>query len=215
MCCREGTCDPWRRFLAVRIIDGMHRPLRSLSRHPRDPWFRRRPRWAIAVAAALFAGVFALRLWVGDPIGAAADLYAFPVALVAFAFGRSAGVGAGVWGAALMAVPLGQAGVDHSLLGWSARVLAIVLIGLVVGDASDRLAAAQRLRLDVVLATERHREAIEINDGLVQGMAATKWLLEAGRDGAALDVLNEALSTGEQMVSKLIREAGAGNASWR
>ena len=163
----------------------------------------------------LFAGVFAAPLLIGDPIGAAADLYVFPVALVAFAFGARAGVGAGALGAVLMALPPGEAGVDQSMLGWMARALAIVLIGLVVGDASDRLAAAQRLRVDVVVATERHREAIEINDGLVQGMAAAKWQLEAGRDSAALETLTDVLATGEQLVSKLIREADTGQVSRR
>ena len=175
-----------------------------------EPWFRRRPRWAVAVGGALFAGVFVTRLLAGDPSGAVTDLYAFPVALLAFAFGAPAGVGAGVLAAALVSVQLGETGVDHSPLGLAARAVAIVLIGLVVGDASDRSAAAQQLRSDVALATERHREAIEINDGLVQGVAAAKWLLEAGRDSAALDALNETMSTGERLVSKLIREASAG-----
>ena len=169
----------------------------------------------MAVAGLLFAAVFAACQLIGDPIGALADLSVFPVALIAFAFGARAGIGAGVFGAVLMAVPLAGAGVDHSVLGWTARALAIVLIGLVVGDASDRLAAAQRLRVDVVVATERHREAIEINDGLVQGMAAAKWQLEAGRDTAALETLTEVLATGEQLVSKLIREADSGQLSRR
>jgi signal transduction histidine kinase len=165
---------------------------------------------AVAVAGALFAIVFATRLLASDRTDAVADLYAFPVALIAFAFGRPAGVGAGLLAVALVSAQLEETGVDHSPLGLAARAVAIVLIGLVVGDASDRLSAAQRLRASVALATERHREAIEINDGLVQGLAAAKWLLEAGRDRAALDAINETLSTGERLVSKLIREAGAG-----
>jgi hypothetical protein len=164
----------------------------------------------VGVAGVLFAGVFSARLLAGDPTGAVTDLYAFPVALIAIAFGGWAGIGTGLLAAALVSVQLGESGIDHSPLGLAARAVAVVLIGFVVGDASDRLAAAQRMRSAVSLATERHREAIEINDGLVQGVAAAKWLLEAGRDAAALEALNETLSTGERLVSKLIREASAG-----
>jgi signal transduction histidine kinase len=161
----------------------------------------------MAVATVAFACVFAGRLAVADPVGAVADVYAFPVALIAVGFGAAAGAGAGILGAALMSLPLGQAGIDHSPLSWAMRAAALLVIGVLLGDASDRLAAAQQLHAKIALATERHREAIEINDGLVQGMAAAKWLLEAGRDDAALDALTQTLATGEQLVSKLIREA--------
>jgi signal transduction histidine kinase len=155
----------------------------------------------------MFAVVFVVRLIVADPVGAAADLYVFPVALIALGFGARAGVAAGLAGAMLLTIPLGEAGIDHSPLSWAARAVAMTAMGLVLGDASDRLAEAQRLRSAVALAAERHREAIEFNDGLVQGLAAAKWQLEAGRGGAALETLNETIATGEQLVSKLIREA--------
>jgi hypothetical protein len=87
--------------------------------------------------------------------------------------------------------------------------VAVLLVAAVLGDASDRLSASHRIRLDLAVAAERHREAIEVNDGLVQGMAAAKWLLEAGRTSAALDTLDQTLLAGQQLVSKLIRDAGS------
>ena len=187
----------------------MRMRLHLLASPSADPWFRRRPRWAVAGAGALFAGVFAARLLIGDLDGAAADLYVFPVALLAVGFGHRAGVAAGVVAMALMIVPVGQAVVDDSPLAWAARAVSIVLVGFVLGDASDRLVVAQQLRLDAAMSAERHREAVEINDGLVQGMAAAKWLLEAGRDRAALETLDETVRVGHRLVSSLIRDAGA------
>ena len=184
---------------------------RALRRRGLDPWFRRRPRSAAVVAASLFAGIVVARLAGVPPASSLADLGVFPVALAALAFGRTAGVASGVVGAALTSAPPAATGHTDSLLGWLLHALSIVVIGGLLGDASDRLAAAQRLRSEIFLSAQRHREAIEINDGLVQGMAATKWLLESGREAAALDALSETLENGEQLVSKLIRDAAIGS----
>jgi hypothetical protein len=151
--------------------------------------------------------VFAASLLNGDPAGAVVDLYVLPVALVAVAFGRRTGIAAGLLGAGLIAVSPGPAGMGHSVLGSIVRAVAVVLVAAVLGDASDRLWAAHRLRTDIAIAAERHREAIEVNDGLVQGMAAAKWLLESGRRSEALATLDETLLVGQRLVSKLIRDA--------
>jgi hypothetical protein len=48
---------------------------------------------------------------------------------------------------------------------------------------------------------------VEINDSLVQGMAAAKWSLEAGRVDNGLAALEETLDQGQRLVSQLIRDA--------
>lgn len=68
----------------------------GVSRRSDVPWFRDRARWAIAAAVALFVAVFAMRLLIGDSEDAVGLLYALPVALVAVAFGRAAGIAAGL-----------------------------------------------------------------------------------------------------------------------
>lgn len=68
-----------------------------------------------------------------------------------------------------------------------------------------REAEAQRRRLEK--AALLHREAIEINDSLIQRMSAAKWALEAGHAEAALQALTEAGSEALQLVSGLIRRA--------
>jgi hypothetical protein len=194
----------------------MHMRSNRPRRHGVDPWFRRRPQWAVAIAGALFAGVFAARLLIGDLAGVEAYLYVFPVALLAVAFGRWAGTAAGVVATALASMSIGPSAVDHAPTTWAARAVAVVLVGLVLGDASDRLVVAQRLRIDAAMAAERHRQGVVINDGLVQGVAAAKWLLEAGRDTAALETLDETLRVGQRLVSDLIRDAGGRmTTTWR
>jgi len=174
------------------------------------PWFRERPQWTISVAVALFAGVFALRLSMGSPEDVINMLYGLPVALVALAFGRSAGVLAGLTAVMLVGAWALLEDVELSAFGWASRILPLLLLGGLLGDASDRLAAADARQRSLEAATQRHRDATEVNDTLVQGMAAAKWAFEAGRTESGLKTLTETIEVGHQLVSKLMREADMG-----
>jgi hypothetical protein len=194
----------------------MHSYLMELTRPARDArgtqraWFRERPQWAATVAAALFAGVFTLRLTTGNTDDAINMLYALPVALVALTFGRTPGVLAGLLAVALVAAWVLLDDVELSALGWASRVLPLLLLGGLLGDASDRLAAADARRRALEAAAQRHRDATEVNDTLVQGMAAAKWAFEAGRTESGLRTLTDTLEVGHQLVSKLMRQADMG-----
>jgi len=174
------------------------------------PWFRNRATWAIVVAASLFAAVFALRLLTGDAQDAVSLLYALPVALVAMAFGRTPGITAGLLAVVLVVTWAAVREVDLTLLGWASRVVPLLLLGALLGDASNRLALAGARQLAMEAAEQRHREATEINDTLIQGMAAARWALEAGRYDVGLSTLEETLAVGHELVSKLLREADMG-----
>ncbi|HSJ21309.1 MAG TPA: hypothetical protein VK964_12110 [Nocardioidaceae bacterium] len=182
------------------------------TRHASDfaPWFRERPRMTVAVAALLFATIFVLRLTYGVPVDAVNLLYTLPVALLALAFGRTAGILAGLVAVALVVAWILLADVDLSALGWISRVVPLLLLGGLLGDASDRLATASEQQRLLEAATQRQRDAAEVNDTLVQGMSAAKWALEAGRHEAGLKTLQDTLSLGHQLVSKLLREADMG-----
>jgi K+-sensing histidine kinase KdpD len=174
------------------------------------PWFWRSSTLAVVVAVALFLVVFVVRLTVGDATDAINMLYTLPIALLALAFGLRAGALAG---AASVALIVGWVLVDDvalTPLGWASRVIPMLLLGLVLGDASDRLRRAEDERRTLEQAAQRHRDAVEINDTLVQGMTAAKWALEAGRLEAGLGTLDETLKLGHQLVSKLLREADMG-----
>ncbi|CAI9415632.1 hypothetical protein [Nocardioides sp. T2.26MG-1] len=175
-----------------------------------DAWFRRRPPLTWAVVVALFAGIFALRLSGGTVEDAYSMLYVFPVALVAVAFGRRAGTAAGVVAVALIVVWAVTRDVGLDPLGWASRVLPILLLGLLVGDATDRVRRTESERRRLESAALLHRDAIEINDSLVQGMVAAKWSLEAGNLDAGLSTLNATITQAHELVSGLIRQAGMG-----
>lgn len=204
----QRTFDLWDRDGPARTLDLM--PAFSVSPRPRDPWFRRRPRVALTVAALLFAGVLVLRMFVGDAADAYSMLYVLPVALLAMAFGLRAGVGAGLVAVALVAAWVLADDVSLTPTGWLSRVVPILLLGIVLGDATDRLRQAEEQRQRLEAAALLHREAIEINDSLVQGMAAAKWSLESGQTDIGIQTLETTISRAQDLVSGLIRRADMG-----
>jgi hypothetical protein len=174
------------------------------------PWFRRRPDLAVGIAAMLFVAVFALRMTSDDAVSSVNLLYTFPIALLSLAFGRRVGFAAGAAAVVLVIVWAAARGVDLGVLGWVSRLVPLVLLGWLLGDASDRLIAAEEERSRLEAAAQRHRDATEVNDTLVQGMAAAKWALEAGRHEAALRTLQQTIELGHELVSKLMREGDMG-----
>ena len=175
------------------------------------------PRWALAVIVALFGAVLLFRLMVGSPTDAYSLFYALPVALAASAFGFRGGIAAGLVTIPLIAVWVVTHDVPLTPMGWLSRVVPLLLLGVLLGRAVDRgqRAEAERReaeegRSQAELAAMLHREAIEINDTLIQQLAAAKWAFEAGRNEAGLDALTEAVGNAQQLVSDLIRRADMG-----
>lgn len=209
---RFGTFDPVKLARLCRTVVRM--AFFGASRHSDGaplPWFRERPHWTVGVAIVLAVGVFMLRLLIGDaPSDAVTMLFTLPIALVALAFGRTAGIGAGLVACCLVAFWVVARDIDVSVIGWLSRLLPFLLLGGLLGDASDRLADAAERQRALEAATQRQRDATEVNDTLVQGMAAAKWSLEAGRVDSGLKTLTETIELGHQLVSKLLREADMG-----
>ena len=192
-------------------MERMRAPTRAASGPAvRLPWFRAHPGWTVVVAGGLFLAVFVLRVLDSEELDAVNLLYALPVALVALAFGRSAGFAAGVLAVALVAAWSLLSDIDLSALGWASRAIPLLLLGVLLGDAADRLEVVDERRRALENAAQRHRDATEVNDTLVQGMAAAKWSLEAGRTEAGVAMLSETLELGHKLVSELLREADMG-----
>lgn len=181
-----------------------------LDRSPNEPWFRQRPVLVLAVSTALYLGVLVLRLSVGDAADAYSLLYVFPVALLALTFGWRGGLAAGAVAVALVLLWTILGDVSLSPTGWLSRAVPMLVLGVLLGDASDRVRRADAARQQLESAALLHREAIEINDSLVQGMTAAKWSLEAGRTEAGLQVLDETILHAQDLVSGLIRQADMG-----
>ena len=177
---------------------------------PRDPWFRRQPRLTVSVIAALFGAVLGLRLLEWTSPDAYSMFYVLPVALAAAAFGERGGVAASLVAVVLMVVTAWAGSESPDAVGWATQVVPIALLGVLLGRATDRarVVEAERRRLEV--AGLLHRQAIEINDSIVQRMAAAKWSLEAGQTDAGLEKLTVAVAEAQRLVSELIRRAQMG-----
>jgi hypothetical protein len=166
--------------------------------------YTQRPGAAAIVALGLYAGVFTMRLMIHgtDPITV---FYIFPVALLAMTLGSRAGVAAGIVGVLLIVAWGAIDGVAANPLGWIGRVAPIMLLGFLVGRATDRLRAAAQTRQALFAAQLREREAAEINDSIIQDLVAVKWSIEAGQIEPGLDALTDTIATTESLVAALLR----------
>jgi hypothetical protein len=175
------------------------------------PWFRRRRRVALCVAAAFWAVIGAVGLLApGDRIALFAVL-ALPTALLAVSFGTKGGIAAGMAAAVLCAGWAAVNSGDGIGLGAWAGAGPLFLLGALLGQAVDSVAAseeearkADETRMGLLRAADHRREAVEINDTLVQSVAIAKWALEAGDVERALAILEETVETGQRLVTALI-----------
>jgi hypothetical protein len=167
-----------------------------------------RPRLAVATAGALFVLIVAVRWRNGGPADATALLFTVPIALLAATLGARAGVLASLLAIGFLVLWVTHAGVHLSPVGWAARLVPLLMMGTLLGAVTDRLRRAEAERYQLALGAHRRREAIEINDSIVQGLSAIKWSLDAGNTHQALALTAEHLELGHRLVSDLIRDAG-------
>jgi signal transduction histidine kinase len=159
---------------------------------------------ALGVAGALTTAISLLRFSVDGVEDSIANLYALPVALVALTFGRRAGLMAGVAATGLLLWWVLAADQHLTPLGWTSRVMPLVLLGGLVGDAADRVRSVDR--------TERHaralealgRDTAELHDSLLQHLAVAKWRLESGDTEHSLDSITEAMADGQELIRQLL-----------
>jgi signal transduction histidine kinase len=171
------------------------------------PWFVGRPRVAIATATTLFAATFVLLMSTGPRSDVSDLLFSLPIALLAAAFGLRGGICAGLVSVALLAVLPLVGGTPLTPVGWVTRIVPLLLLGLLLGDALDRLRRAEAQRIRLLETERRHREAVQLNDTIVQSLSAAKWALEAADLKAGLEIVADTLSRSQQLVSDLIRGA--------
>lgn len=177
------------------------------------PWFRRHPGSALSVAAALFVAVLVLRLLAGSVSDAFSMLYALPVALVASTLGVRAGAGAGLLAIGLIGVWVAADDISLTPLGWMSRVVPLLLLGILVGRAADQVREAEEERRRMETSALLHQEAIEVNDTLVQGLAAARLYFEGGDVETGRRILDETIAQARELVSGLIRRADMGGRS--
>lgn len=156
---------------------------------------------ALVVIVGLLVAVTVLRWFVDGAGEAAALLYVVPIALGALRFWRRGGLGAAGFGiAAFIVLEAVRARGDVDVTGWAGPLLAMALLGGLVGhlsEAATRSDAARRLG-DRQLDELRHARhaAVEAGDSIVQHVAAARWLLEACRSDEALVTLDATVANG-------------------
>lgn len=168
----------------------------------RAPWFRRWPRSGIVVAAGVYGVILAWRIIDDGSVDETAVLLCLPISLLAVIYGLRGGLFAGLAGAMPIAL---WSGVDRVAVS---ELAALMLLGALLGHAVDSWCAAVEENNRLTDAAARHREAVELQDTVVQGLAAAKWALEAGQLDRGLHVVTETLDTAQQHVSDLLRDAG-------
>ena len=156
---------------------------------------------AIGVIVGLFAVVTILR-WRFDRAGeAVALLYVVPITLGALRFGRRGGIlAAGFSLTAFIVLETFRARGDVDVTGWAGPLLAMALIGGLVGHLREAAALRdldrKRQALEIEKLCDAQREAATASDSIVQQVAAARWMLEAGRSQEALAALGDAVAQG-------------------
>jgi K+-sensing histidine kinase KdpD len=168
------------------------------------PWFWLRPVLAVAVSAVLFAAIIVLRWSVGGIEDSISMLYVLPVSLLALGFGFRVGLGAGVFAVGLLVLWVTTSHESLSVLGWLSRATPLLLLGALTGAATDRIRAAAAAERRAAAVALLQREAAEINDHILQQMAAAKWMLEAGRNDDGVELLESTMDTAQQLVSRML-----------
>jgi hypothetical protein len=166
------------------------------------------------IATLLFAIILTARFWTTGSAESIGMLCTLPVALLAVSHGlRGGAVGTAV-GIGILEIWVTVAHLHLTVPGWAARTLPLLLVGVLLGAVVDRLRRTDDERRRLVAAAARHREAVEINDTIVQGMSAAKWSLESGNTEAALTILSDTVELGHRLVSDLVRDHNL-DKSWR
>jgi signal transduction histidine kinase len=169
------------------------------------PGFRRHPECAALVTTVLFLAVTGLRLLSADQADATGLLYALPVTLAAMAYGRVVGTTAAFSAAGLLwAWGVGHPEVSLTALGWGARIVPLVLLGVLVGAAADAVEDASSAHMALAVADARRRDAAEIHDEILQRLTVAKWRLEGGATEDATHLLDEAMAQGQELVTSLL-----------
>lgn len=170
------------------------------------PWFTPHRSWATAVAVALFAGIFGVRLTAGAPDDPISLLYALPIALLAMTWGLRGGAAGSLVAVALVVGWVVLDGIELSAVGWSSRIVPLALLGLLVGSATDGLERARVTEQELLATQLREREAAEINDSIIQGLVAAKWLIESGESERGVVYLSESIQRTQALVGDLLRD---------
>jgi hypothetical protein len=101
--------------------------------------------------------------------------------------------------------------IDHESISrwsWFSHLAPLLLLGWLAGASADRVRDARRAERFAMSVALLQREAAEVNDSVVQGLAATRWLLERGRVEPAMQALDETAASAQALVSRVLGREG-------
>jgi hypothetical protein len=146
----------------------------------------------LALAAASFAAIFMLRVADQRPGDAILVLCVVPIALCASAHGPRGGVLAGLIGVALTGAWAIADSTDVGPLGYAARAVAFLVVGVVVGRYAERARGRAGARAPARAFIRRRRRAL-VHGGARRALQAAQrrlgqapWLYRAGAARAAV-----------------------------
>lgn len=161
---------------------------------------------SLAVIVGLLAAVTTLRWFYYGAGEAVALLYVVPIALGGLRFGRRGGAAVAAFGiTAFVVLEAVRGHGDLDMSGWAAPLLAMALVGGLVGHLSSIAAlqeADRRRQADQIEELrDAQRSAIQASDSIVQRVAAARWMLESGQSEEAVAALGIAVTEGIAEVS--------------
>ena len=89
-------------------------------------------------------------------------------------------------------------------IGWMSRIIPLVLLGTLFGDAADRIRAGDRIERRAQRLAVLGRETAEVHDSMMQHLAAAKWRVESGETEHGLDSLTAAMVDAQDLVRELL-----------
>jgi len=159
----------------------------------------------VVTAFVLFAITFAARLVIDDPGALIANFYTVPIALLAIAFGQRAGLAAAAFALGLVFAWAAIDSIHVSVLGYTARGAAFLVVGWLVGGYADRLrsdiAARRRAQVELSLYAEEVEQANERLAFSVRRLDAFAQIARAaGGEADAARIIDHILAQGRAIL---------------
>ena len=155
-----------------------------------------------AVSAALFAGIYALRVAVPDPRAGILFLMLVPIALLALEAGVRGGLTGAVVATLLTTLWVASEDIDLSPIGFITRFAAFAISGIGTGLLVEQRRRRDREIGELAQTAERHGQALDLHETVVQQLTVAKMGLEMGDADHALRAIDDALKAAQAAVSR-------------
>ena len=159
----------------------------------------------VGMALVLSAIIIVLRFLFPTPSDGFLFLLIAPIAIVAVEFAFAGGLIAACLAGVVAAIFKLSGEMEYTSVGLGVRILTFLIagagVGFLVEDRKKREAALAKLERQA----EEHREGLQLNDDVVQGLAVAKMALEMDEADRALVTLQKTLKRAQEIASQRLR----------